>query len=967
MGKADTLIRTKLRLPFTRPGQVPRPRLQDQITQGMCGPLTLITAPAGFGKTTLVASCVNSCGMPVAWLSLDQDDNREGRFLNYLVAALQEADHTIGSEAAQLLAASQQALSEAILTSLINDLDTTGREISLVLDDYQFIKSQDVHEAVAFLLEHCPKTFHLVIASRSDPLLPLTRLRGRGQVVELRGNNLRFTTFEAAQYLNDVMSLGLNDRWVAVLEERTEGWIAGLQMAALSIRNRDNVGEFIEGFSGTNRYILDYLLEEVLASQPLEIQNFLLCTSILERLTAPLCEALLQVEKLDVEIRDRLSAAFQPANLLNCQPVLEHLERANLFLVPLDDERKWYRYHHLFAELLRTQLDQLYPGLAPQLHGRAAYWLEQEGITVEAINHALAAGEYDHAAHLVEENTSRLMAQGELSALMGWIESLPAELRTRRPWLCVHQANALTFAGRTPEVEPLLTQVEEALAVASAQGASSITDQADETYALSMGMDEVLALKGSVAAIRALVAVTTGRDAEAISQAQQVFELVPAENLWERSSAAWAIGYARWSQGSLPEAKLAFEEQIRLGRAMHNIWTVVAGVNYLAQVLRTQGELLQARALYEAALSEASQEGARSLGYIAIVETSLAAVLFEQDELETAQSLLAEAITHTHRWPNPVHMAYAYALQARVLLAQGNLQEAWRSIGKADQISRSPALTRIIRRMVETDLVRVLLALQAAGIQFKAGDPLVNQADAFLDIWRNELAGQGEGDTARMDEGAEIAALTLARVSLAARRAEEALSQLEIVTRSARAAGHIETVISSLVLSAIAWQANSSQQVQCSEPVIETGHSVPALAALEEALCLAEPGGYARVFLDEGNPMQRLLKQWLVNTGDNPLRAYAVHLLSQFDTEPQMIKAVQVKVFPTGGLVEPLSQRELEVLHHMALGRTNQEIASQLIVSPGTVKAHTASIYRKLDVANRTEAVAHARQLGLLP
>ena len=349
MQKADTLIRTKLRQPFTRPGLVPRPRLQEQIAQGLVGPLTLITAPAGFGKTTLVASCIAGCGVPAAWLSLDRDDNQAGRFLSYVIAALQEAGPAIGSEAARLLAASQEAPPAAVLTSLINDLDAAGGEIVLVLDDYQFIGSQAVHEAVTFLLEHCPRTFHLVIASRSDPLLPLARLRARGQTAELRTADLRFTEAEAAQFLNEVMGLDLDAPSVAALEERTEGWIAGLQMASiamqshLSLRDRKDVRGFIAGFSGTNRYILDYLLEEVLAGLPPNIQRFLLCTSILERLTAPLCDAVLA----DGEGPKTESA-----------PILEYLERANLFLVQLDDERQWYRYHHLFADLLRNQLQK---------------------------------------------------------------------------------------------------------------------------------------------------------------------------------------------------------------------------------------------------------------------------------------------------------------------------------------------------------------------------------------------------------------------------------------------------------------------------------------------------------------------------------------------------------------------------------------------------------------------------------
>jgi len=394
MQKADTLIRTKLRLPFTRLELVPRPRLQEQIAQGLRGPLTLITAPAGFGKTTLVASCVTGCGLPIAWLSLDKNDNQAGRFLNYLVAALQVADNTIGSEAAQLLAASQQAPPEAILTSLINDLDTTGREIALVLDDYHFISNQAVHEEVAFLLEHCPRTFHLAIASRSDPPLPLVRLRARGQMVELRAADLSFTEPEAAEFLNGVMGLRLDAGSVAVLEERTEGWIAGLQMAALSMRDREDVPGFIEGFSGTNRYILDYLLEEVLASQSPEIQRFLLYTSLLERLTAPLCDAVLANDEGAKREGDDGSTRSESLFVGQSASILEYLERANLFLVPLDDERIWYRYHQLFADLLRAQLQRSLgaQGVA-QLHVRTSDWHAQNGSILEAIHHASAASD----------------------------------------------------------------------------------------------------------------------------------------------------------------------------------------------------------------------------------------------------------------------------------------------------------------------------------------------------------------------------------------------------------------------------------------------------------------------------------------------------------------------------------------------------------------------------------------------
>ena len=469
MLKTNSLIRTKLRQPFIRPGLVSRPRLQEQITRGLRGPLTLITAPAGFGKTTLVASCVARCGMPVAWLSLDPNDNQAGRFLTYLIAALQAADNRIGSEAAQLIAGIQQAPPEAVLTSLINDLDSANTEIALVLDDYQLMNNQAVHAEVTFLLEHCPSTFHLVIATRSDPPLPLARLRARSQTVELRAAELRFTEPEAVQFLNDIVGLHLDAGAIAVLEERTEGWVAGLQMASialqshLSTRDRKDIIGFIEGFSGTNRYILDYLLEEVLASQPPEIQHFLLVTSILERLTAPLCDALLASDERpalsgkDEEPHSGLPSFRQSVS------VLETLERENLFLISLDDERQWYRYHHLFADLLRARLHQAQPDLVTRLHIRASAWLEQAGYIPEAIQHLFAAHLDNQAADLIERYGPARWAESDLSVVQ-MADSLPRGMLITRPKIGLYQAWLFINQGQIEKALPLLNGLAQHLA-----------------------------------------------------------------------------------------------------------------------------------------------------------------------------------------------------------------------------------------------------------------------------------------------------------------------------------------------------------------------------------------------------------------------------------------------------------------------------------------------------------------------
>ncbi len=461
MQTTDPLIRTKFHLPFTRPGLVPRPRLQEQIVQGLRGPLTLITAPAGFGKTTLVASSSTGIGLPVAWLSVDRGDNQPGRFLTYLIASIQAADSRLGSEAAQLASGLQPAAPEAILTSLINDMDSRGGELILVLDDYHFINSQAVHSIVAFLLEHCPRSFHLLIATRSDPPLPLARLRARGQTIELRAADLRFSISEAAQFLNDVMGLRLDSDAVAILEERTEGWVAGLQMAALSMRDRKDVAGFVAGFSGTNRYILDYLLEEVLANQPPEIQHFLLSTSILERLSIPLCDALLAENP---ESGGKTGTEPSPTSHdSRSSAILNHLERENIFLVPLDDERVWFRYHHLFADLLRIRLKQGEAARVPGLHTRAAAWLEQNGHIPEAIHHLLAAHEDGLAADLVEQYGPECWAANDLSVIK-MAERLPHAMLLARPKVGLYQSWLYINQGLVEKAYPLLMELEKQFA-----------------------------------------------------------------------------------------------------------------------------------------------------------------------------------------------------------------------------------------------------------------------------------------------------------------------------------------------------------------------------------------------------------------------------------------------------------------------------------------------------------------------
>ena len=935
MEKADTLIRTKLRPPFTRPVLVPRLRLQEQVAEGLRGPLTLITAPPGFGKTTLMTSCVASLGMPVAWLALDRDDNQGERFLNYLVAALRQADPTIGIEAVQFLAA-RHVLPEAILTSLINDLDTAGREIVLVLDDYQSIGSQVVHEGVAFLLEHCPKTFHLVIATRSDPPLPLTRLRARGQMVDLRVADLSFTEPEAAQFLNGVMGLDLDAGSVVALAERTEGWIAGLQMAALalqgalSVRDREEVSGFIEGFSGTNRYVMDYLLEEVLASQSPEIQRFLLYTSILERLTAPLCDALLADGEgywgEDVGLATGLRSPFDGQSA----SILEYLERVNLFLVPLDDERIWYRYHHLFADLLRTQLQRLLGSQGVvQLHIRAADWHGQHGSLLEAIHHASAASDEERVERFIEQHYMELVSSGEQSWLRLWAGKLGRELVYRRPWLCIYEAYSHSWFGELDEADRLLEEAEKRIQ----PGVSS---------------PDAPSMLGLLAYVKSRVTAMRGDLQRAIEFCLEARETVSASNVPLQLDTSITLGYEYFLAGDYAHASQVLGETIRSGIAAGAVINTVAASCLLARLVAVQGQLHASYGVYQKAAQSIPGASGQHLGARALVEVGMADLLCEWNDLQVALAHMKQGLAWLPMWDKADDWALAHVVLTRIHLALGNGREAREAAERAVQLVQTRGVFSEARHAAEMAQVKLWLAqgdFQAASCWAASQEERLGSDDRFG--FENELAH-----------------ISQARVLLALNRSREAIDLVSHLEDTARSAGRMGRVIEILLLKALALR--------------EMGNSEQAILALAEGLALAEPEGYVRVFLDEGRLMQMLLAQWLVQASAGPLRDYVIRLLSQFDAEPHGNTAPQGIPSLVGGLVEPgvrplqdvlvepLSPRELEVLHLMALGRTNREIAQQLVVATGTVKAHAASIYRKLDAANRTEAVARARQLGIL-
>ena len=914
MQKNDPLIRTKLHLPFTRPGLVSRSRLQEQLAQGLHGPLTLIVAPAGFGKTTLAASGVATVGMPVAWLSLDKNDNQAGNFLSYLVAALQEADNAIGNEAAQLMVGMQPALPNAVLTSLINDLETSGREIVLALDDYQFIGNQIVHEGMSFLLEHCPNTFHLLIASRSDPPLPSARLRARGQLVELRAADLRFTASEAAQFLNEFMDLRLDAESVTALEERTEGWIAGLQMAALSMRGREDIDGFIQAFTGTNRFIMDFMLEEVLSRESEEVQNFLVRTAILTRLTGPLCDAV--------------------TGGSNGWKMLENLEKRNLFVVSLDDDRRWYRYHHLFADLLQAKLHQSGQGLVVELLSCAAKWCEAEEQINNAVNYAIAAQDYERVADLAVKNWQQTMDKGEIETVWFWLNALPDDMVRNSAPLSVIFCWVLWLRGQISAIETYLTDAEHAWGKLVE---SKEFDRDEIAYAQ---------LPATLAALRSFVARYQNEFETAIALAESALNLLPENlssqiNMPLRTMIFVALATAYDGAGDLEKAVEAYTETIRLSRLNANVGGVT-GITYrLIGALRLLGRLRAADMACCDALEYIQSQRMARLPAAGILHVAMSEILIEWNDLSSAEMHLSLGI-ELGKWAGRLDAGRnsAPALM-RLRLAREDVSGALMAVEEVEaSLGKSPS-----------PLARAELLALKARIRVRQG--FLDEARQCIDEAVHLVAGD-RGQTG------ELVTLAISRVKAVQDDPGKAIEELSRSIIVAQESGRTGTEIEIRILRSLVFMRDGKTQ--------------KAEADLERALALAEPESYVRVFLDEGQPMKMLLTQWLARAVDHPARDYAIRLLSQFGAEPYDVTTAQGKTSQSNVssisseqvLVEPLSPREQEVLQLIALGKTNQEIAGQLVVARGTIKAHAASIYRKLDVANRTEAVARARQLDIL-
>ena len=930
------ILATKLYIPPPRSKIVLRPRLIERLNEGLSSgcKLTIISASAGFGKTTLVSEWIAGCGQPVAWLSLDEGDNDPTRFLTYLIAALQTLAlskvegiaENIGAGVLGTLQSPQPPPIESILTTLLNEIAAIPDNFIFVLDDYHIIDSKPVDNALAFLLEHLPPQMHLVITTREDPDLPLARLRARGQLTELRATDLRFTPSEAAEFLNQMMSLQLSAEDIAALEARTEGWITGLQLAALALQgslsmqghaSRDT-SRFIQSFTGSHRFVLDYLVEEVLQRQTENIRSFLLQTAILERLSGPLCDAVTGQE--------------------DGRGMLDALERGNLFVIPLDDQRQWYRYHHLFTEVLLAHALEEQPGQIPHLHKRASAWYEQNNLPAEAIRHALAARDFERAAGLIEKMYPAMDTSFQHTAWLGWVRKLPDEVVRVRPVLSVDYARALMDIGEFEAGRPWLLDAEQRL-----EGPAVGMVVADEA--------QFRTLPAKIALAHSSHAQVQGDIEGAVKYAELALELSPEEDHINHAMAAVTLGTAYWERGDLDGAERALSVWINYCQKVGNITFAVATGAYLAGITVAQGRLREAERIYKQFIQIASTHD-QVRHVTSNLYLGLGLLCHEQGDQQAAAQHLRKSgelgeQTALNDWPYRWRLA-----QARLKEAEGDLETALDLLNEA----RDLYVRTSVPDFHPIAAVRTRVYLR----QGRLSEALA---------WAHEHGLSVDDDLSYLGEFEHI---TLARVLIAQHQNDplagsihQAIALLERLLQAAEEGRRMGSVIEILILQSLAHEAQ--------------GNISLALAPLERALALAEPEGYVRIFVDEGEPMRLLIADFRLiikkqsPQDAHPLCGYVERLLAAFPqpcaTNPkskiQNLKHLHLAQVQVSEIVEPLSERELEVLRLLGTELSGPEIARELIVSLNTLRTHTKNIFNKLGVNNRRAAVHRAEELNL--
>ncbi len=905
------LLETKLYVPRSGRGLVPRPRLSERLNRGTMSKLLLVSAPAGFGKTTLLAEWLAAgpgalaADRLAAWLSLDPSDSDPTSFWTYLIAALRTAGPGVGETALALLHAPRPPPIETVLTTLLNDLAAARGDIVLVLDDYHVIDARKVQDGVTFLLDHLPPSLHLVIISRADPALPLPRLRARGELAEIRAADLRFTPDEAAAYLNGMMGLQLTAQDVAALEGRTEGWIAALQLAALSMQGRDDIAGFIAGFAGDDRYVVDYLVEEVLQRQSADVQAFLLQTSVLGRLSGPLCDAV--------------------TGRAGSKAVLEALDRGNLFLVPLDGRRQWYRYHHLFADVLQARLLDEQPGQVPGLHRRASAWYEQSGEQSVAIGHALAAGDLERAADLVELAIPALSRSRQEATVRGWLELIPDELVRVRPVLSVGFAGTLMAISEFEGVEGRLRDAERWLETPPGEGERARAAAAEMVVADRQAFAR---LPGMIELYRAGLALARGDVPGTVGHSRRAIDLAMADDHLCRAGAAGLQGLALWASGDLEAGHRAYSACVAGLRRAGHLSDVLGCSIALADIRVTQGRLGEALRTCEQALQLPAGPGESVLRGTADMLVAMSEVHCERDDLAAATEHLLRSQELGEHAGLPQNRYRWRIAMARIRAAEGDPDGALDLVTEAERLYAGDFFPNV--RPVPALRARLLVA--HGGLGEALG-------------WVREQGLSADDDLSYLREFEHI---TLARVLLAQHAAErsehslhDAASLLARLLAAAEAGDRTGSVIEILVLQALTHQA--------------LGDIPAGLSCVKRAVALAEPEGYVRVFADAGQPMAALLKA----AARQGARGYLRRLLGAVTATGPASPASQA-------LVDPLSERELDVLRLLASELDGPAIARELTVSVNTMRTHTKSIYAKLGVSSRRAAVRRAAELGLL-
>ncbi len=1004
------ILTTKLYIPPTRPELVPRPRLIERLNeglgqnQGFGRKLTLISAPAGFGKTTLISEWVDNLRFTsddysprseterdlrldtakesqivnrkskivnrIAWLSLDEGDNDPARFLAYFVAALQTIEANIGKGALSALHATQPQPppAETLLTSLINEIAAIPDRIVLVLDDYHLIESQPIHQALTFLLDHLPPQMHLVITTRSDPFLPLSRLRARNQMTDIRADDLRFSPQETATFFNQVMGLGLSGDDIATLENRTEGWVTGLQLTAIAIQSHLSMpgqadpSGFISTFAGDDRHIVDYLVDEVLSRQPEPVQDFLLQTSILERFSSPLCDAVLS---RGAEVQGS-KGEFSRSPLLPCTPaplhirpsassqeILEYLERANLFIIPLDNRRQWYRYHHLFADLLRQRLRENESERIFELHRRASEWYECNGLINEAIEHTLAAEDFERAARLINKLAETMWAGGEHATLWRWLEALSDELVCSRPQLCTFQAWMLYVNGKLQAAEQSLKAAEQALDSMTGDVIEASADVPDRRHDLNVAKQ-----RGMVAAIRAFMASWQGDVPGIIQFSQQALEYFPEEDSTWRCSVAAVLGDAHFWRGDMVAANRAYSEAMTVSKAAGDIFQIMIAGLRVAKVERLQGRLRRVTEICRYLSQFAKENGVSQTSTAGWLLAIWAEVLYEWNDLDQAKRFVEKCVKLSEQVHDMAALGWGYLALVKILYGQDDLAGALGIIQKMEKTMGGRAVTWYTNRMIAWK----------ARIWIAQGNDDPSRLEAATQLLQERGLNQGdEISYLREAEYMSLARLLIAQGKRQPRLLEEATRLLERLHQTAEAGDQVGRVIEILVLCALVLQAQ--------------GNSVQAMTPLKQALSLGEPEGYVRTFVDEGASMKALLRQAM---SGGVAQNYVSKLLAAFDNLPftsddlrldaakesQIVNPKPVlnegEVSKIANLVEPLSERELQVLRLLKTELSGPEIARELMIALSTMRTHTQNIYSKLNVNNRRAAVNRAEELDLI-